>query len=191
MLDGEKNRFVIGKFALIYPSELKKVSLETAKEWLIQSLVWKDAYHGGAINGNGCKRLLGKIDLLLQICTSGPFPAMDGLQFIPTLRAFKNVVDSCFGYTLRDNWQENITIFKREYLSLNIPVTPKVHAVLYHVPEFCLRHDRGLGIFSEQASESVHSNFKITWDKFKVNEINPNFGACLLRAVSVYNSEHL
>ena len=50
--------------------------------------------------------------------------------------------------------------FKESYLDLQILVTPKVHAVLFHMPEFCRRRGTGLGIFYEQASESAYNQFK-------------------------------
>ena len=160
-------------------------------EWLRQSNVWEEEHHGGSINGNGCKRLLERIDVLQQICTTGPCPDFQGLKFIPVLRAFKNVVHCCFGFVLRVGWEDEIIKFKNEYLLLEIRITPKVHAVFFHVPEFCLRHGKGLGLFSEHASESVHSNFNLTWERFRVANINPRQGSLLLRAVADYNTKHL
>ena len=162
-----------------------------ADQWLRKSCVWEEAQHGGSINGNGCKRLLERIDFLQQICTSGACPAIGGLQFVPVLRAFKTVVHSCFSYTLAEGWLESIENFKTEFLALNIRVTPKVHAVMFHVSEFCLKHGKGLGMFSEQASESVHANFKLTWERFSVAKVHPSYGAQLRRAVTDYNAQHI
>ena len=41
---------------------------------------------------------------------------------------------------------------------LEISVTPKVHAVFFHVQEFCELTKMGLGPWSEQTSESVSSS---------------------------------
>ena len=40
-----------------------------------------------------------------------------------------------------------------------VNVTPKRHCIFHHVPEFCGKYG-GLGRHSEQASESVHADFK-------------------------------
>ena len=53
---------------------------------------------------------------------------------IPTLMT---LVTSCYGTNLHKNFKHNIAKFKREYLKLNISVTPKGYAVFYHVVEFC------------------------------------------------------
>ena len=71
-----------------------------------------------------------------------------------------NVVESCFGPNLQPGYCESILCFKQAYLDLDIAVTPKVHAIFFHIVEFCGIVDAGLGKFSEQASESVHYNFK-------------------------------
>ena len=68
---------------------------------------------------------------------------------------------------------------------------PKVHTVFFHEHEFCDRHQTGLGIFSEQASEAVHSNFSVTWKRYKVSDIHSEYPSQLMRAVNDYNTSHL
>ena len=58
-----------------------------------------------------------------------------------------------------------------KYLSLEIDVTPKVHAVMYHVSEFCELKGMGLAPWSEQTSESVHHDFNLLWEKYKLKDI--------------------
>ena len=99
--------------------------------WLKACFVKKEEYHGGQFEGNDCRKLLKKIDLLREIC---PEKHQD---FVRAFSTFNNVVASCYGKTLHENYKRNIAKFKAEYLKLNISVTPKVHAVLYHVAEFC------------------------------------------------------
>lgn len=50
---------------------------------------------------------------------------------------------------------------------------------------------QGLGLFNEQASESVHSNFDITWNRYKATKSSPVYDKRLLAAVVDYNSSHL
>ena len=56
-------------------------------------------------------------------------------------------------------------------MKLNISVTPKIHAVMYHIAEFCQMTGRGLDPWNEQAGESVHHDFNETWKRFQVNDI--------------------
>ena len=77
-------------------------------------------------------------------------------------------------------------------MNLKIPVTHKIHAVFHHIQEFCDKKKMGLGYYSEQAAESIHSDFKSVWKNFDIRDTNhPNYGQHLLRAVVAYNSQHL
>ena len=75
-----------------------------------------------------------------------------------------------YGFELAPDYQSKIRKFSRAYLDLRINVTPKVHAVMHHISEFCEKTGRGLGPWSEQASESIHHDFKQTWQRFKINK---------------------
>lgn len=101
------------------------------------------------------------------------------------------MVDTCFSLELKQNYQECIKKFMDSYLYLDIPVTPKIHAVFYHVPDFCTKYEHGLEYYAEQAMEATHHDFNETWLKFKVAETNENYAPALLRAVCAYNASHL
>ena len=151
-----------------------------------QSGVSRDPYHGGTLNGNSCKKLLEHIDILQAICQITVQP------YVVTFRAFRKVVRSCFSIHLDDDFEETINEFKENFIELGISVTPKVHAVFFHVPIFCKRHHTGLGIFSEQASEAVHSKFEKTWTKYKVSKVdNSLYNSRILKAVVDFNSTHI
>ena len=93
---------------------------------------------------------------------------------------------------LHSDFQHKIAIFARDYMKLGITVTPKVHAVMFHIAEFCLMTGRGLGPWSEQTRESVHHDLKETWKRYKVSKVDRSiYGENLLKAVSVYNSQHI
>lgn len=78
------------------------------------------------------------------------------------------------------------------YIDLDVNVTPKVHAVIWHVPQFCARFNEGLGRCSEQAGESVHHDFAKTWENYKLKSLShPEYGNSLKRAVCAYNGRHL
>ena len=114
-------------------------------------------------------------------------------KFITTFKSFNAVVAACYGSELDADYLQKIQIFAADYHRLGVSVTPKIHAVIYHISEFCELTGRGLGPWSEQAGESVHCDFKKTaWSNFKVNdEENEHYGENLLRAVQMYNSQHL
>ena len=79
--------------------------------------------------------------------------------------------------------------------SLGISETPSIHAAKVHIQDFLGRNEAesGLGIFSEQASESVHYDWEESvWDRgYKVPETHPNYPNQLRKAVGKYNSRHL
>jgi len=82
--------------------------------------------------------------------------------------------------------------FKIAFSDLGINITPKIHAVIHHIPEFCEMKQRGLGPWSEQSSEAAHHDFTQTWNRYKVKSYeHPEFPSRILRAISTYNGSHL
>lgn len=155
--------------------------------WLKCCNVKKEEYHGGSFAGNESRKLLKNID---RLETLSPPPTCN--VFINALRSFNAVVSSCYGSNLKPSYKEDIKRFRIDYSKLGISVTPKVHAVMYHIEEFCEITGRGLGPWSEQSGESVHHDFKKTWSRFLVNGTDREiYGENLLKAVSTYNSQHL
>jgi hypothetical protein len=100
-------------------------------------------------------------------------------------------VNACYGATLDPGYKAAITVFKQRYSELNTSITPKVHAVIHHIIQFCEPRGMGLGQWSEQASEAVHSDFNATWLKYKVPEHHPHYGNQLLHSVREYNAHHI
>ena len=116
----------------------------------------------------------------------------DWLYFEESFQTSYYFTDYGYSKVLSSDYQQNINAFKKVYKELKISVTPKVHAVFFHVSEFCNLKKMGLGPWSEQASESVHHDFKKTWEHFKVRDTNhPEYGKRLLDAIVMYNSQHL
>ena len=132
--------------------------LPKTKEWLTSIHIPLQSYHGGHLNGNDCMKLLKKIDTLKQITVADK--AFQASSICHVLHLFLQVVNSCFGCSLSPDFEKKIQVFKSNYLRLAVSVTLKVHAVFYHVPQFLKHHKTGLGIYSEQATEALHSNFK-------------------------------
>ena len=163
------------------------------KQFENESLAWAKACHvqrevthnGPAFKGNSCKALLNKVDILRRTSNLGI------LKYVKAFDDFRKVVDACFGTELDRNFKNFITAFELSYKDLDINITPKVHAVIFHVTDFCEKNQVGLATYSEQAMEAVHHDFKNMWGKNKVSNSHPDYAKKLLRAVCKYNSLHL
>ena len=113
-------------------------------------------------------------------------------QYVNTFSFFNDVVSSCYGLELHPTYKANIAKFKKEFLKLKISITPKIHAVFYHVEEFCALKGMGLGPWSEQTSESLHHEFTKCWENYIIKDIDhPSYGQKLLQAVRMFNSLNL
>lgn len=166
---------------------LQEFQLDTTK-WTELCHVQRKVTCGNfAFAGNACKTLLEKVDVLRSFCSVGC------LKYVQCFIDFKEVVKSCFSIKLHENYRIKIEKFQQSYLDLKISVTPKVHAVFFHVVHFCDKTNEGLGFYSEQAQavESAHHDFEITWSKYKVDAQHPLYAERLLKAVQEYNSSHI
>ncbi len=185
---------MLGVTAKLYEEVLKRLETDGGdkqriEKWAKEHNIVREEYRGGTMEGNKCRTLLKKaVDLGKELPDKYRV-------FAVALHRFSKVVTSCFGkdLVLVDNkaYEQLILEFHEVYLACRISMTPKVHAVIMHVPEWCYREGKGLGHASEQASESVHHDFKAKWQHFKVREDNPRFGDSLLRCVVAYNSLHI
>lgn len=156
-----------------------------ASSWAKACHVEREALHGGSFNGNSCHKLLSRVDILRGLCP------IQGVKFAETFQLLKEVVNGCYSYGLDKNYLTLISKFRESFLALGIPVTPKVHCIFFHIADFCGQRNSGLGMYSEQSFEAVHSDFKSTWTRFKVSDENPRYAERLLSAVKDYNSKHL
>ena len=67
-----------------------------------------------------------------------------------------------------------------------------MHYIIHHIPH-ALHYLNGadLGLWSEQAGESIHRIFSMFWDKYKIKYIhNPAYERNLKRAVVEFSSLH-
>ncbi len=155
-----------------------------AENWATDCGVQREPYHGGVFNGNACRKLLGKVSYLEETCPHK--------EYINTFKAFTEVVDACFGKELAADYKDKINYFHMCFASLEgVNITPKLHALIFHVPQFCDYHGLGLGHFSEQASEAVHKDFNMLWKRYSVSPVNSKYGERLLAATREYASRHV
>ena len=113
------------------------------------------------------------------------------LKYVQCFQDFNDVVKTCFSSKLDPTFESCIDKFHKSFLVLNISITPKVHAVIFHVTYFCKRHQRRLGYYSEQSRESVHADLKQTLREYNVKTDNKNFSENTLKAMQDYNSHHI
>lgn len=179
---------LLGVVNKIYETMSSECGTE-AEEWVKECCVSQDVYYGKpSFNGNSCRKLLKNSDKLRRIAEKHGGRC---LKYVKCLHDFENVVKACFSSELDPKFTIYIQIFEKSFTDLEIPLTPKIHALIYHVPQFCVEHQRGLAFFSEQAVESVHADFKKTWNKYKVDKSHPSYSRRLLQAVCEYNSSHI
>ena len=158
--------------------------------WLNKIHIKQKNYHDGTFVGNDCLKMLKNVDILQQIAESENMHVIQ--KYVHILRCLYNIVVSCFGMTLNPLYYDHIQKFESVYKDLGISITPKVHILIKHVPNFIEKHGRSLGWFSEQALESTHYDFlRNCWEKqgYKRPLGHPDYAQKLLRAVIVYSSK--
>ena len=139
--------------------------------WLDTNGIKETDYHSGCFNGPNSIKILNKALQLKDILP------IELKKFADALNLLNEVRIHCFG--------------QKAYKKLNISVTPKAHALFQHCAEFCLEYGEGLGAFSEQSGETLHSDFLICWARYKRDQSHPEYCKQLLAAVVSYNSLHI
>ena len=157
---------------------------EGASCWLKDLGLEPQKYHSGTFLGNHCYMMLQNIDSLRRVAP------IHILKYVRAFDCFAKIVHCTFGMTLREDYEQHINDFTVAFMDLNISVTLKVHMVMAHVSDFCKKFG-ALGWYSEQTTESSHSDFKKnTWEKHNLQRSigHPIYPENLLRAVIVHNS---
>ena len=90
---------------------------------------------------------------------------------------------------LKEDYIQVLEDFNDNVMNLGLNIGPKVYAVFFHVHQSaCKRLGRGIRFYSEQALESAHHDFCLTWDEYKINlPENPTYINNLKQAIIAYN----
>ncbi len=112
------------------------------------------------------------------------------------LIAVHRVVVGVFGQLLDPETENDVSTIEETLMEAmrthNPRMTPKVHVLAHHVPEYVRRAGIQLGPTSKQAPKIQHNFFGIFYHRFKMNCTNsPVFRERLLNAVLHCNSYHL
>ena len=151
------------------------------------------------MQGNECRTLLKNVDILEDLVNkdnmrvsrsstseTGTHPA---LPFISAFHSFNEVVATSFSMHLKPGWEEAIEKFQSDYLNCNISITTKAHIIFAHLRPFILENDCGLGVFSEQAFESIHAEFWKMWARYIIKDkSHPMFMMNLLKSALAFNA---
>lgn len=113
------------------------------------------------------------------------------LFMFQALKLYQNIYKACFQNKLEPEYAELIEEFGTLWETLKLPNSSKFHILRFHVKQFCEETKKPLGIFGEQASESMHSDFAETWGRYRTPKTSKLYFQQLLRAVVDYNSSHL
>ena len=171
------------------------VGLEKALIWPKKfNLISKD-YHGKVFEGNTCRSLLKKADSLLDYEIYKDVGKMRLIPFVTAFKAMDKVVHTCFATKRIDSdFYRNINDLKKAVLGTEVSITLKIHVLLEHTIQ-CLHlldNADGLGLWSEQAGESIHREFLTFWNKRKINMIdNPLYVIKLKETVIEFSSKHI
>ena len=158
------------------------------QDWLKACNVKKTDYHGGSFEGNDSRALLKNINRLEELF---PVTNLKTKKYSIALSALNEVVATCYGPELHPDFEKKPEKFTEAYLSLKINVTPKIHAVMHHVTEFCHLTGVGLEPCSEECREVIQHDFRQTCKGFNINDTqSKNYGKHFVQAVSTYNSQH-
>ena len=164
----------------------------TAKDWSDALNCFRSEYHGGTFQGEQCVKLLNNTAALRELLILNGAMHIGG-QIVKVLEAFNDVRKSCFGQTCDPKFKEYIAVFAYAYVDLKISITPKVHCVIVHIPQFLALHPgKGLGFFSEQATEHLHSDLETFYSKCKYrrNLSDPEFPQSFSKMIIAYDSCH-
>lgn len=113
------------------------------------------------------------------------------MNILQALDQFDRIHKSCFQKNLDEDFLENIENFANTWIAAGLPNSSKFHILRYHVADFCKTTKTGLSKYGEQASEAVHFDFLVMCNRVKAPENSETYDRQLLRAVVLYNSEHL
>ena len=98
---------------------------------------------------------------------------------------------ACFSYQLDPDYELKIRQFESLYRKLGISEILKAHVLFHDIPRFLASRDHGLGIYSEQAIESVHSLENGTWKNYAVDLANVNYGTQMYRSTLDLNGKNM
>ena len=176
-----------GIFNHIYNGMLENDELhDCAQKWAEKVGVSRQFCPSLSFVGNHCESLLKKIDILME-CN----PPRSVHKLIDAFKKFYEVVKACFSERLDANFKVKISQFEKLYRNLGISENLKAHVLFDDIPRFLATRDHGLGRYSEQSIEAMHSLENNKWQNYKVDMANKNYPAQLLKSTLDLNGMNI
>jgi hypothetical protein len=132
---------------------------------------------------------LDKLETILKECHEEDF----GRPFVQALRSFQDILTNLAQEKVNlDQLKTQIIMFRGNWKSSGMNLTPKVHIVSSHLYDFVVsKNATNISQFSEQAHESLHAKFHKTWMKYCVKDVaNETYSKQLLRALLDFNGNY-
>ena len=98
---------------------------------------------------------------------------------VQCLKHFRSVVDSCFSHCLHRGFEEKISTL----------ISSLKH--FQNLAEFFKFHQSGLGKFAEQTGESIHAQYKKTWERYKRDPCHNKHGKYMKTSIINFNRRRL
>ena len=189
----------LGLGNLLAKKVMDKISTSSRDAWLKPLGLVMSAMHGGQFNGNMLTGVLGSTDRLRTLLSPKEFDSCCNL--LEAMDQLESVRAACFSATFLDvDFKDKIKELATLWLKIGLPVTPKAHILFVHVAQFLDFQNensdgppRGLGYWSEQASESVHHDFQKLWisGSYKRELGHSEYKEKTLKCIVTYASRHI
>ena len=193
---------ITGKIVSALIESFPKTEAEVGKLWLEgfmkrHNIQWR-VDRPNTFLGYHARKFVRLGDTLRQEAKKSNLPiaaALKTMYYARVLSKYNDVIVSCYGQILEDNFKETIKEFEIAYRNLDTSVTLKCHLVFVHIVEFLERKGlvAGLGAFSEQQMEEMHHEWCDEWEnKFtNVNPDHPLYTQFFFKCFVKINSKHL
>ena len=170
----------------------------TLNRWVSQLGVRQSKHHGGQFNGNSTIKVLQGVNLLRRLLGRDLQKSNKLKLTLEAMEQLEAVRESCFGQTLDDDFEKEIRLLGQIWYKAGLSFTPKMHGLLVHTVQFLkfkmsqTGQKRGLGYWSEHASESVHYDFETFWQSGYKREMgHPDYKTQALKCISTYAARHI
>lgn len=180
---------------LFWNGLVKIMGRDRALMWPKKVNVIAQNYHGDVFEGNACRKLIKSADCLLSRDVLGEISPLIVIPFVNTFKTMDKIVGACFSVRQVDSTdlEKNICELKKNFEATGVSESLKIHVLLFHIQHsLSFLNGSGLGLWSEQAGESVHHDFMKYWSKYILNNIHDvRYGDRLCKAVVEYSSRHI
>ena len=119
--------------------------------------------------GNACRKLIETADNLLDPQILGTKSYFELMPVFSTFKSLNKTAANTFSNSKPSSDLDKYIIdLRKSFQATGVTETLKIHVVLYHIKDALpFLNNSGLGLWSEQAGESIHREFIKFWNKYK------------------------